>query len=239
MDVLKSFTAVQNHQFTALQLKMEEIKEQNTKLQDSADFNAAKYDEITLKLQQMEQERKDDRVRIMDLEEKIEQLERQHRSTSLEIRNVPQKAPETKQDLQNTLVTLGNLVKSPVQSSDIKDVFRIQTKSQNKTIIAEFNSVITKERMMKAIKIFNKENKNDKLNTSQLQFDGPKQPIYVSENLTPKNKRLFYLARDFSVLQKYRYCWTSFGKVLLRKEDGAPVIRINSEHDFRMLDEKQ
>lgn len=239
MSVFKEFTGSINDQFLALQTRMEEIKEQNVKLQESVDFNAAKYEEISAKLQLIEQERKDDRNLILDLEDKVEQLERHIRTSSLEIRNLPQKIGESKQDLINTMVKLTNVVKAPVQLPDVKDIFRTKSKTKNGNIVVEFTSVLTKDRILTAIKRFNKENKNDRLNTLQLQLEGPEQPIYVSENLTSKSKRLFRLARDFAVQHKYKYCWTSFGKILLRKEDGAPIVRIVTELDLRSLSESK
>lgn len=79
-------------------------------------------------------------------------------------------------------------------------------------------------------------NKSNKLSAKHLGIkeDGDS-PIYVSEQLTPKAARLHYLARDLTRSQDYKYCWTSFGKVYVRKDDKTPVIPITSEAQIHNL----
>ncbi|KAJ8704355.1 hypothetical protein PYW08_013079 [Mythimna loreyi] len=60
-------------------------------------------------------------------------------------------------------------------------------------------------------------------------------PIFVSESLTSKMKKLYYLARDFAKQNGYAYHWTAHGKIYIKKEDGAPTRRISKETDFEDL----
>lgn len=219
--------------------KMEEIKSQNQTLQQAVDFNSTMYDNFLKRMEILEQEKREDRKRVLILEEKIEQLERQLRTSSVEIRNIPRKLNETKQDLVKTVIKLGKVIDVSIQPSEIRDVFRINSNTEHKTILAEFTTVLMKDKINQSIKMFNKTNKDAKLNTQQLHIDGPKLPIFVSDNLTPKTKRLFFLARDYATHQGFKYCWSSFGKIFLRKEDGSPIIRINSEADLTSLNKKQ
>lgn len=213
-----------------------EIKEQNIKLQASVDFTAQKYDEIMTKIIQIENIRKEDKKHIQSLEEKLDKIELQQRAASIEIRNIPKRNGENKQDLNSYLEDICKTVNTTFKRSDLKDIFRINKNISHKsTIIAEFNSVLTKENILKSVKIYNKQNKINKLNTEHLKIAGPKLPLYFSENLTSKNRRLFYLAREHATQENYKFCWTSFGKVYLRKEDGAPPIRIDSDNDIRKM----
>ncbi|XP_013169075.1 PREDICTED: uncharacterized protein LOC106127872 [Papilio xuthus] len=224
MDILKE-----------LQSTVSEIKEQNVKLQESVDFTAHKYDEILTKMKQMEEARREDKAYIISLENKIDKLEQQSRATSVEIRNIPKRSGETKQDLLHTLNNIFKVIKLPPQETDVKDIFRNHKKTSTPTMIVEFGTVKNKESLLRHIKKFNKENCNNKLNTEHLSIQGPKLPIYCSENLSSKTKRLFFLARELASQEKYKFCWTTHGKVYLRKDEGSPLCRIESEGDISKL----
>lgn len=96
-----------------------------------------------------------------------------------------------------------------------------------------------KESILGAVKKLNKNKKNnEKLNSTHLNLSGPARPIFVSETLTYKTQKLYFLAREFSRLNNYDYCWTSKGMVYLRKSEDAPLIRINAEADLSKLTAK-
>ncbi|CAK1598345.1 unnamed protein product [Parnassius mnemosyne] len=155
-------------------------KRTNAKLQKSVEFTAAKYDNILKRLVRLENAKKEERSQTQILEEKIKQLEKWIRFASVGIRNIPKNQSETKQDLANTIITIGNLIKISIQNSDIKDVFRPNSKSKNKPIIVKFRSVLVKEKFIKATKYFNKEHKDDKLNIDQLSIKCPWTPVFIS-----------------------------------------------------------
>ncbi|KAL4710608.1 hypothetical protein ACJJTC_003244 [Scirpophaga incertulas] len=62
-------------------------------------------------------------------------------------------------------------------------------------------------------------------------------PIFVSEHLTGKAARLYFLARDLAKNKLYKFCWTSLGRVYVRKneEKDSPYIQITSEHQIQDL----
>lgn len=213
-----------------------EIKNQCSKLQDYVDFSVAKYDEMLAKMQEYEVERKENRDYICRLEDRIDHLERQSKLTSLEIKNVPKTADESKLGLANAVRNIGNVLDTTIVQSDIKDVYRINYKgSTNNTIIVDFTTVMLKSKLLTSVRTFNKNNQNNKLNTSHLRVDGPKVPIYISDHLPSKTRKLYFLARDFAAQNNYKHCWTAYGKVYLRKEDGAQRVIVNSEGDITKL----
>lgn len=224
MDILKE-----------LQSTVTEIREQNVRLQESVDFTAHKYDEILTKMKHMEEARKEDKIYILSLENKIDKLEQQSRATSIEIRNLPKKNGETKQDLLDTLNDIYKTIKLPLNESDVKDIFRNHKKTTTPTVIVEYGTVKDKESILQYIKKFNKENAKNILNTEHLKIQGPRMPIYCTENLSSKTKRLYFLARELAAHEKYKFCWTAHGKVYLRKEEGSQLCRIDSEGDISKL----
>ncbi|XP_026326853.1 uncharacterized protein LOC113235388 [Hyposmocoma kahamanoa] len=234
-EMFSMFNEFKKDFFTSMRSSMDEIKAQNKQLQESFEYINNKYDDVLTELKEMQNDRRENRKYITQLEERIDYLESKFRSSNVEIRNIPKSESETKMDLVNMVVKLGQVLDTSVNQSDIKDVFRINNKSTKKPIIVEFTSTLIKEAIEKNVKNFNKYHSTDKLNTKHLHLEGPKIPVYVEENLTTKNKRLFYLAREFATQKNFRYCWTSNGRIFLRKEEGGQVIRINSEADIAAI----
>ncbi|CAK1581466.1 unnamed protein product [Parnassius mnemosyne] len=237
-EIKDMFTSFQKDQEDKITTFLNVIKEQNSAVQKSIDFLSEKYDGLINKLDKLESEKKANMQYIQLLEKKVEKLERNHCSTSLEIRNVPKKTYETKENLSDIVITSGQQLKLDINRSDIKDVYRINTKSANKPIIVDFISVLTRDRFIDAFKKYNNSHKNDKFNTKNIQIDGPSHLIYISESLPSRTRYLFLISRKFAKVNNYIFCWTSHGKVYLRKKEGASLIRIESEADLEKIKEK-
>lgn len=232
---LELFESKQDQQFSSLENIVKELSQQITGLRTTIDFISKQYEGIKDKCEKLESERKDNLATIQSLEEKVENMERMQRSTSVELRNIPITLSESKNELTMVVANISKVVNAPISNSDIKDVFRTNTNSPNKPIIVDFNRVLVKENFLQCVKTYNKMHKDNKLNTKILRCDGALKPVFISENLTQKMRRLFYLSRDFAKTNNFKYCWTSHGKIYLRKNDGATLIRINSEPDINKL----
>lgn len=236
------FKIQQEESFKAFQktllVTIEDIKKQNGEIRSSIEFLSKKYDEINTKINKIEKEKKEHNLNIGQLEENIEVLEKKSKQSCLEIRNIPTKKSENKSQLLDLIQKLSLTLKVPVESYEIRDVYRTNAKPEaNKPICLEFTSVVLKEKFLQAFKSYNKEHRGiDRLSTKNLQLDFPSQPIYISEALTFKCKRLFYQAREFAKANNYRFCWTSHGKVYLRKQEGAPFNYIQSEYSLTTLE---
>ncbi|CAH2095924.1 unnamed protein product [Euphydryas editha] len=243
-NILHDFMQEMRHMFQELkkhqEKKVEEVCSAVDSIRSSVEFLAQKYDSVIDKLNKLETNRTSDAKYIKSLENRIEILERSARSTCLEIRNIPTAKSETKDDLLNVVSSVGNVLKTPIQSYEVKDVYRIKTKDPlNKTIIVDLSSNILKEKIITSLRKFNKYNNgSNKLSTEHLKISGPSKQVFISENLTSKMKRLYFLCRDFAKTNGYRYCWLSHGKIFLRKKEGAPFYRIDSEPDLMKLKEQ-
>lgn len=211
---------------------IEEIKIQNSDIRASVEFLSSKYDTLLGEIHDVKSECKDNQNYVRALEEKVDKLEKNARSTCIEIKNIPVKTSETKDSLLKNLRDIGHILNVPIQSQDVKDVFRTGSKDPNdRTIIAEFTSTLTKERIIRAYRKFNRG--PSKLSTENLKLSGPVKPVFISENLTPKMKRLFYLAREFAKSNEYGYCWSSNGRIFIREKEGAPLHWIKEESDLK------
>lgn len=170
------------------------------------------------------------------LEKKIDFLEIKSHNSSIEIRNVPMANGETTSDMCNIALNLGKTLQVPLGVSEIKNIHRGQSKSdKNRPIIVELSSVLLKEQIISSVKTFNTLNSASKLNSSHLNTGGPTYQIYVSSYLTPRIKKLHFLAREYCTLNNIKYCWATPTTVYLRKTEGAPSIKLKNEQDLQNL----
>ena len=57
------------------------------------------------------------------------------------------------------------------------------------------------------------------------------QKIFISESLTQRNKKLFNQCVKAKKEKKFKFPWTSSGKILLRKDSSHPAIQIKNAND--------
>ncbi|KAI5636760.1 hypothetical protein NE865_10514 [Phthorimaea operculella] len=230
-STMAKYDQKQEQKFQKMQDCLNAITIQNGLIQDSIKHMSDKYDELHKKIDHYEAERKLHIQIIGDLENKVDNMERQLRSSSIEIRNIPLKPTEKKNDLIKLVKNIGSQLNVPLGEENIKDIFRFPSKNpSNKPIVVDFISTLTKEKVLFAVKQQKQEKKN--LMSAALDIDGPSVPVFISENLTAKNKRLFALARETAKQINFKYCWSSHGTVYLRRADGEKIIRINSDQDL-------
>lgn len=124
--------------------------------------------------------------------------------------------------------------------SELRDIYRPTSKrDSSRPIVVDFCSVVKKEDFLSAVKSFNKDKDRDhKLNTTLLKTNTEQKPVYVSEYLTYKQRRIFYQARLFATDNGFAFCWTSRGVTYLKKKEGAPFIRVNNETDLPKIKTK-
>lgn len=136
------------------------------------------------------------------------------------------------------VVKLSETVNCKINRSDIKDIYRVrgrQADQKNTPTVVETNSVLLKTDLLKMAKSYSIRNKT-KLYAKHLGLKTKEDsPIFLSENLTPKAARLHFLARDLAKSKGYKFVWTSFGKVYVRKTEQSPVVMIKSEQQIHKL----
>ncbi|KAJ8708825.1 hypothetical protein PYW08_010207 [Mythimna loreyi] len=237
-ELFDEFSKIQSSKFDALTAAMTQLKEETADMKKSVTFMSQKYDEVLESLVKIQKENSFYKVQVGLLEQRIDFLERKAKSTTFELRNVPQSSTETKENITQVITKVCEVIKQPIQRSDIRDIYRLKTKPNVKNIspiIVELTSTNLKENVIQKAKLFNKSNKENKLNSSHLMIDGPPKPIYISESLTPFAKKLYYLARQHAKKHSFSGCWHSYGKIYLKKRDDLPAIRIDNEEDIIKL----
>lgn len=79
---------------------------------------------------------------------------------------------------------------------------------------------------------------SDQLSSTHIGISHIKQPIYASELLTPKVKRLMFLAKDYARSANYKFVWPSNGRVFMRLAEGKPYFSLRNEADLGDLKKK-
>lgn len=235
-DMFTAFEEQQNLRFEKLLESVNTIKDQNMEFQKCIDFMSSKYDGIIDKIVDLEKQNKSHELKIIALESKIEQFERSSRAAAIEIRNVPIQPLENKSTLRSIVLKLGETVEQRMAASNIQDVYRLKTKSEDRShIVVNFTSTEFKESFITQCRNYNKIRKENKLSTTSLLLPGPSKPIYIDECLTRLGRRLAYLARQLVKEQNFHSTWTSYGKVFIRKSPDSKAFRIDSEQDLQSL----
>lgn len=233
-SMLKEFKISQEKELKAIIPTLKEIQYTNQNIESSIAFLTTQNLELKKKIEQMETKTKEDKEHILILEDKIEDLQRGIRKSSIEIKNVPRKNGETKEDLISMTFSLAKNINYSIEKSDIRDIYRIKQRKNdsriiNTPIVIEMSSTMGKTEILQKCKLFNVKNK-DKIRAKHLGLTTKEDtPVFVSEQLTSRGSRLYFLARDLAKYKNYRFCWTSFGKVFIRKDENSPIITIRNE----------
>lgn len=235
--VMSNISDLKN-EFKDLKLRQLDIENKISTLTEHYETSIIKSTELTGKLERMENIQKKDRETLILLEDRLEDLQRNSRKASIEIKNVPKRNKEDQADLTNMLLHLTKSIDCNISKTDIKDIYRVrETRNgqKNTPIIVEFPSVLIKTEFLKKAKNYNIKNK-EKLRAKNLGYTKDEEThIFVSEHLTVKASRLFFLARDLAKSKGYKYCWTSHGRVYVRKTDNTPIIQVKSESQVQSL----
>ncbi|KAL0810240.1 hypothetical protein ABMA28_011021 [Loxostege sticticalis] len=214
-----------------------EIKQTNSNIESSIALLMGQNQELQNKIFLLESKSKEDREYISLLEERVESLQMGSRKSNFELKNVPRKNSETKDDLVQMALCLSTTIGGNLCRTDIKDMYRVRGKkdTQSPPIVVETSSTLVKNDVLKLCKAFNVKTKS-KLCAKHLGFrTNEDTPIFVSEQLTARGSRLHFLARDLAKSKQYKFCWTAYGKIYVRKTDNSPILLIKSEAQVQQL----
>lgn len=229
-----------NSKFQALHADiLNDLKNHNVELNKNLEFMSNKYEDMRMKFEEHDRERKEYIKYTQDLEDRIEVFEKNSRSSSIEIKNIPKKQGESKLDLPKLTQCIGKALNLDIPASEIQDAYRVNLKSNdNPPIVVKFTTVFRKEEFMRKAKREIKA--NPARLSAQIRAVGyPAGQIFVAEHLTAKTRRLFMLARDYAKSNEFQFCWCSFGRIFLRKKEGAPHMLIKNEKQLDGLKIKQ
>lgn len=160
---------------------------------------------------------------IQQLKTKINDLEWKSLENSVEIIGVPIRENEDCKSIVEEMTRKLNI------ECNVIKAFRIASKKKtNMKIIAWFSDKNDRNR-------FVIEAKKNKWNANQYQSDWPTSKIYINNNFTKFQRKLFKKSRSMAKEKNYKYVWVNGTDILVRKDENSSVLRITDVDDLKKI----
>lgn len=227
-----------------LNTELKPIKDDVQELTKAVDHMSSQYDDILKeqentkeKMKLLETENRSLNVAVDDLKRRVNQMEQYSRSNNVEIQCVPERKNE---NLLSIITKLCELVNCPTAGQNVSHCSRIakfdSNSSRPRSIVVQFSSPRFRDELLAGIIKFNKSRRGaEKLNVSHLGIKDSKDPIFVTEHLSPANKDLHAAARLVKKAKNYQFLWVRNGKIFMRKSETSNYILIKDKHTLDKL----
>lgn len=212
------------NEFADLKRSMAFMSEKYDKFVRVLEDNKTEMKKMNKQLEELTNSNKEKDLKIKNLQEQLGNLEQYTRNHNIEICGIPHRPQE---DCREIVGKLAKELQVDLRIDEIDIVHR--TFTSNKSIPPPIVAKITtrsKRDLLTRKKKWIVTNRN----VPQTEIG---QTIYIQEHLTSANKMLLRLTKHRARESEYKYVWVKYGKILVRKNDNSPVIRINSEEDLQ------
>jgi hypothetical protein len=191
---------------------------------------------------------------VTELQLKLDQLEQAGLAFNLELHGVPE-IPNKSLDV--TLQELAAKVGAPPPANTLADAYRLPSrpsKAQGQrplpgVVVLKFKEASARDAWLKGrAQLLPPRTQRTgggvaappqtaaEVTAGGANLDGPRHtgppPVRVYEQLTPRNKRLLFLAREAASKQGFNFVWVRGGKIFVRKAEKQALIRIFTEEDI-------
>lgn len=217
----------------------EDIKEMKISIDKQSDLafensdRLKKIEEVALKqeniIEKLLVENKTLKERVNVLEARLNQAEQAQLSNSIEIRGISPTVGETPEGL---VCSIGAALGIKLAVEDLDYVERKRSRREDPRpppIVVRFVRQTVRDEVIHLRKV-----KRD-FSTRHLGRDTDDR-IYLSEEMSPGNKHLYWLARQKRAEGKMKYLWFAGGKIKYRRQDGSPVIIVNRKEDLEAME---
>ena len=212
--------------------KMEELK-------TSVEFMSSKYDEViervgNLEKSQIEQEKTFTNLQeennflhkvCVSQQQEIHDLQQYTRNRNIEISGIDLRENE------NLPLILKNLAEKLSLPPDFDVMHRLSPPNRSNAppkIIVQFLSRTARDKWT--------QHRNTGIKSAEVVPGGSDSTIYISENLSPFLRDLFFKARKAANRLNYKYCWIKNGKIFMKKADNSRSVKlIRTEEDLNAL----
>ena len=177
---------------------------------------------------------------ISDLRSAIDEQAQYSRRECLEIRGVPITSGE---DTDEIVKKIGALTEVDIIDKDISISHRIPLSSNGESgespirhpaIVVKFTNRRIRDRLYKArLKL-----KSYNISDIGLGRYGESK-IFIQESLTEAKRKLFKNCLKFRKDQNYKFIWTHYGVIYLRRNEHTPASRVTSAGDLEKLQPRQ
>lgn len=172
-----------------------------------------------------------------DFTTRLSNMEQHMRECNVEINGVPEHRTE---NLNITVEQIAKYVGCDVNKDDIVHVIRTSklnkdNKDRPRTIVARLRTRSTRDGLLAAVFNYNKRSPKDKLSTHHLGISGDRQPVFVSEHLSPNNKSLHAATRIKAREVGYKFVWVRDGRIYTRKHESASALQIRNMDSLKLM----
>ena len=171
--------------------------------------------------------------KVINLETQVSELKNQQLRDNIEISGVPCRSDE---NCKMVALNVIKQVRPETIQDDIVEVHRMGNANDldgnprmHRNLLVQL-----KERKVRD-EIYKNKKKLRGVDTVRMGLSSESQRIYINENLSRESKALFKKANDLRKEKRWKYIWTSFGIILVRKDDESRVLRVCSEMDLAKL----
>lgn len=209
-----------------------EIKETVMHIEKSVKLMSDSYDEVLKKMKEhdsdikelkkkvneLEQERKTDETAQIKTE--LNKLEQYGRMNNLEVHGL---AETPNENLLDKLNTIADKIQAPRLTKDnVEAVHRVPNKAKKVPMVI--------------VRFVNRNDRNMWLqNKQKLRREASADNVYLQENMTASNRKLFYDVRMKAKYLGYKFVWHKEGISYVRKQEGEATIRIENEDDLAKI----
>ncbi|RZF31931.1 hypothetical protein LSTR_LSTR011528 [Laodelphax striatellus] len=166
--------------------------------------------------------------KVSDLETRLEDVEQYSRRNTLEIYGVPEIKNE---DVYETVRKVCTALDVNMTREKIDVCHRLGKPKEDTRPAGIIVKFVRRE---DKFSILAKRKVKRNLSTQDLGFQ-QKSAVYINESLSPARRKLFAAAREAKKKNGYAYLWVQNGKILMRREQGKPVVKISSLNDLNEL----
>lgn len=225
--------------------QLKDLKSEISEMRESMQSINQQYEEFTSQhqssvktIQDLRNENNDMRSTLATLGNRVNHLEQQARIANIEIQCVPEKKNE---NLLTIVTDLAKVIQCELKPENIVKCTRVAkfdpAGARPRSVVVQLSSPAVRDKFLASAFAYNKSiNKTeDKLNTTNLGIGGEKRPIYVLEQLSPTNKALHAATRSKAKSKGYKYVWTRYGKIYVRKSDDSDRIWVKDENSLDKL----
>lgn len=203
----------------------------NTKIDESTNIiqiGMTRIEDYVAKIEDLQKENVTLKKKVTLLEARVEDMEQYSRRNCVELQGIPE---DKNENVVEIVKSVGNALKMEITDSMIDTCHRVGKKidAKPRVIIVKFVRRMDKEALVK----MRREKRSD-FSTRHLNMPSDL-PVYINESLSPAKRRLLGQARQMKRDRSYKYLWLRNGVILMRKQEGSPVIEIKHLEDLSGL----
>lgn len=234
-----------NNIFEKFKIELESATNRTTKelkdLQISVQFISDKFDQYTVKINEMLTEINKLKVENDTLKKENENLKEQNQMIQTEARNqniIISGIKQTKnENMQAIIQSVARAINFELDEKEINSAYRQSNGGQQPSnrIIVRFTRKITRDQMIAAYKLTCKTSNTFGIETKHISKDLDQGRVFVGEHLTPQTASLLKAAKEELKRKNYKFIWVKDNKIYAKQTDNEKIVNIRSETDIVKL----